>query len=45
MILCLHDWKQIEKPKYAYTDYSGFRVAIAMCECTKCGKRKRRKFI
>lgn len=44
MKFCIHDWKRIEEPQFSYFDYSGFRVMTVMCECTKCGNKKIRKF-
>lgn len=41
--LCNHDWKKIKFIKNYY-DYSGNDVGIFLCECTKCGKRKLRKY-
>lgn len=45
MRFCIHDWKRTEEPKPYYTDYSGIRAFIAMCQCRKCGKKKKRKFM
>ena len=44
MKFCIHEWKRIEEPQFSHFDYSGIKVMTAMCECTKCGKKKIRKF-
>lgn len=44
-MFCLHNWKQIEKLKHIGYDYSGIEVLTAMCRCSKCGKKKERKFM
>ena len=43
--MCFHKWLKIEeKPHETYRDYSGFRVGIFKCRCSKCGKIKNKKF-
>lgn len=44
MKFCRHDWKRIEKPKHQKWNYSGQEVLIAMCVCSKCGKKEERQF-
>lgn len=44
MKICICDWKQIEKSKHSYWDYSGMEVLTSMCQCKKCGKKKLKKF-
>lgn len=39
MKICICDWKQIEKSKHSYWDYSGMEVLTSMCQCKKCGKK------
>lgn len=41
--MCKHEWKKIEKTN-DYFDYSGFHVAVYLCKCKKCGKKKEKKF-
>lgn len=44
--MCWHKWIKIERnPHKEYYDYSGFRVGVFRCYCTKCGKIKDRKFM
>lgn len=43
--MCLHEWKRIGESKHLKYDYSGVEVVVAECKCTKCEKKKYRKFI
>lgn len=45
-IFCIHNYIKIEEqPHYTYYDYTGFKVGVFKCRCTKCGKISNRKFI
>lgn len=42
---CNHDYAKLEmKPHFVYYDYTGFKVGVFKCRCTKCGKISNRKF-
>lgn len=43
-LLCDHKWSTDEREVESYYDYMGDRVRVFECKCTKCGKRKRRKY-
>ena len=46
MKLCLHQYEKIElEPSSTYFDYTGFKVGVFKCRCSKCGKIKYKKFI
>jgi hypothetical protein len=38
-----HEWKQIKEVRQ-YRDYDGNLIRVFDCECSICGKRKKRKF-
>lgn len=40
---CEHKWNP-EVEIDSYYDYSGFKVRVFECKCSKCGKRKTRKY-
>jgi hypothetical protein len=43
---CQHEFvRTSEKPEYTYFDYSGYEVGVFCLRCSKCGKRKYRKFL
>ena len=43
--LCNHNFVKTELvPHSIYYDYSGFKIGIFKCYCTKCGKIKNRKY-
>ncbi|MGM9551949.1 MAG: hypothetical protein ACI3XA_06790 [Clostridia bacterium] len=46
MALCFlkHEWERLYALR-EYNDYCGNRVIEFMCECTKCKKRKKKKFM
>ena len=42
---CNHDYVKLEtEPHFVYYDYTGFRIAVFKCRCTKCGKISNLKF-
>ena len=45
MNICFHTFAKMEKkPHHTYIDYSGYRVGVFKCYCTKCGLVRNRKF-
>lgn len=41
---CKHDFIR-KKELYRYYDIEGIEVIVFQCQCSKCGKLKRKKFI
>ena len=42
-IFCKHQWVRLYKVQ-TYFDYSGFKVYVYKCMCSKCLKKKNKKF-
>lgn len=43
-LICDHNWIRIAEVK-TYFDYSGFKVRVYRCICSKCLKEKNKKFL
>lgn len=42
-LFCDHDWVRIDEVR-TYWNFSGFKVRVYRCICSKCFKAKNKKF-